>query len=208
MEIYLTRLTRRGGYDLLHTPFIGQTTNTLTEVQNNTALAQALDHSRSGARIIYHLLYRRGKFIEQAERLLYPENQQWRGGHLVTNNLNTNDYQTNSGHQHIHDNPRDSNVFTKFYVGYTTNFYTRAKSHAAKKGYKRMYVIYRNKLEPNSHQAYCTNYSGVNFEASMQNFLKNNSHVPMMEGNYPDLKYDNRQTETYCDYEYVYLCFG
>jgi len=143
--------------------------------------------------IIFHLIYREGQVIAKKEPLVMPQNLNQ--GLPVA--LDPNSYQGNIHHQNISPNPADPVNFTKFYVGYTTDFGRRACEHKYKKNYKRMFVVYKNEVLRTSSQ---------NIESETINYIKSCSYVPTISNT--SLTFDNSPGGTVKDYEYLYLCFA
>ena len=178
----------------LKTVLIGQALNSSRHTIDMRNLPQLTNRAAVSNNIIFHLIYREGQVIAKKEPLLMPQ-QHYKQGHTVA--LDRNSYQGNIHHQNISPNPADPVNFTKFYVGYTTDFGRRACEHKYMKKYKRMFVVYKNEVLRTSSQ---------NIESETINYIKSCSYFPTIRN--ISLKFDKSPGGTVKDCEYLYLCFA
>ena len=192
MNIYFAIVSWGANNAQLETVFIGQALNSSKHTVDMRNLPQLTNRPAMSNNIIFHLIYREGQVIAKKERLLMPQNL--KQGDTVA--LDRNSYQGNIHHQNISLNPADPVNFTKYYVGYTTDFGRRACEHLYMKKYKRMFVVYTNEVPLTSSK---------NIELETINYIKSCSYVPTSN---ISLKFDNSPGGTVKDYEYLYLCFA
>jgi hypothetical protein len=158
---------------MLETRYMGSVSAYRVEDISRQAVPLLISRPAMSNNIIYHLLYREGKSIVGKEPLLMPQG------------LRTG----------IKDNPNDPVNFTAFYIGITTDFWVRACQHY-QKGYKRMYVVYRSILPPQT---------ASNLEILTIRHFIGQPHIPAI--NNKTLINDNKRAGELDAQEYLYLIF-
>ena len=188
MDVFFASVTGGRGQEMISTTLLRRTVPSRVRTEGMTVSFSGQWPTRDpqvAGRVIFHLLYREGSSIASPEPLIRPQS---------AGPLDAARYGGNPGHAQVAANPADIVQFSKYYVGYTTEFWERVRTHGDR--FSRLFVVYYNAMLTESARR---------LEPLLIEFTKA-SHIPTRSGR--TLVSDNADGGKPHGHEFVYLAFA